>query len=106
MLHRSGRTYCPGSAANDVGANNNLCALPPLVCDSMMRMSVAEFPPSMLASMAETLMISIATMNIEAIAGATVDNPPPVNAGVVPFSNGRSLRGIHILPATRHWRVK
>lgn len=82
MLHRGERTYCPGNAANDVGTNDNLCALPPLVCDSTMRMSAAESPPSMLAGMAaETIVVSIATMNIEVIAEATVDNPPPVNAG-------------------------
>lgn len=48
----------------------------------MMRISVVEAPPLMLAGMAvEALMVSIATMSIEAIAEAMADNPPLVNAG-------------------------
>jgi uncharacterized protein YjiS (DUF1127 family) len=42
--YRSDRTYGPGYATNEVGSNDNLRALPPLVCYSAMRMSAADSP--------------------------------------------------------------
>jgi uncharacterized protein YjiS (DUF1127 family) len=42
--YRSDRTYGPGCAANEVGSNDNLRALPPLMCDSGLRISATDSP--------------------------------------------------------------
>jgi uncharacterized protein YjiS (DUF1127 family) len=42
----SGRVYGPGYAGNEMGVNDNLRALPPLICDSAVRSSKADSPLS------------------------------------------------------------